>query len=95
MSDELIHVGDHVTDRDSDDADRMLVMARPGLSIAEFDIDEERTVADANPGYDPSDATILVAFVASTAGRLEKSDAYAYPAERLEVVASLHGGDNE
>ena len=95
MSDDIIHVGDHVIDRDSDKPDRMLVMKRPGLSASEFEFEEGTTVADVNPTYPDDDAVILTAFVAPTAGRLEKSDAYAYPAERLEVVSSLHGGDDE
>jgi hypothetical protein len=90
MSD-LIHVGDHVVDRDADDPDPMLVMKRPGLAASEFEFEQGTTVADANPAYPADDAVILTAFVASTAGQLEKADAYAYPASRLRVVASLHG----
>jgi hypothetical protein len=96
MSETPIRVGDHVTDRDAENPSPALVVSRPGLSCDEYEIDESgRTVADVNPKYAPGDGVINVVFVDKTAGNLSKIEPYAYPADRLNVVASLHGGDDE
>jgi hypothetical protein len=92
MSDDRppIHVGDHVEDRDADDAAPALVVGRPGLSAKEYAIDDSgRTVADANREYDATDAVIEVAFCSRTAGSIPDRT-YVYPIGRLEVVASIH-----
>jgi len=96
MSETPIRVGDHVEDTDAENPSAALVVGRPGLSINEYRIDESgRTVADANPEYDPHVGTIEVAFAAKTAGDVAAIDTYAYPATRLDVVASLHEVDDE
>jgi len=91
MSDsDSIGVGDHVVDRDGDD-DRMLVMARPDATAA-YQFDDGTAIADTFPQYPDDDQVILVAYVTSTAQRLEKSDAYAFPEGALRCVSSLHPG---
>ena len=96
MSDPIIRVGDHVVDVDAESPSPALVVGRPGLSCGEYQIDESgKTVADVNPEYDPSDGVISVAFLDRSAGDVHTAQTYAYPSERLEVVATLHEEDTD
>jgi len=89
----MIHAGDHVVDTEqpADEQSTAVVIKRPGLSAAEYDIDAQgTTVADVNPGCEPSDAVVVVVFPQRTATGIAGSE-YAYPVSRLAVVASVHG----
>jgi len=61
-----MELGDYVIDTDDDDADLAVVVHRPDVPIEEILVrDEERTVADDNPDYDPDEDAVVMAFVES------------------------------
>lgn len=69
MNDTQITPGQHVIDREDDDPDLAVVVARPGTPIAETPVtaaeDPDHTVAADNPGYDAGEPAVTVAFVES------------------------------
>lgn len=88
-----LHIGDHVTDREGDDA-TMLVVGLPGECAAEYDIGtDELTVADVNPEYPTADPVVEVIFPSRTDADVEGGKRYAYPRSRLKRVASVHDVD--
>lgn len=61
-----MNVGDYVIDREEeepDDTSRAVVVLRPDMTIADWDVDDETTVADMNPEYDEDAAVAIVAYV--------------------------------
>jgi len=61
-----MELGDYVIDTDDADPDLAVVVHRPGAPIEEISVgDQDRTVADDNPDYDPDEAAVVVAFVES------------------------------
>jgi len=82
-------VGDHVRDRDGDDA-TMLVVGTPIEQADAYEFgDDGQTVADANDC--PADDDVLeVVFPSWTDVSTRPLDRYAYPRSRLERVAAVH-----
>jgi len=88
-----LFVGDHVVDREDDDA-TMLVVGLPSESAGLYMCDETQTVADYNPEYPADDDVVECVFPQRTHNAVPDND-YAYPRSRLERVAAVHdvGGD--
>lgn len=90
-----LHVGDHVTDRDEDDAATMVVVGLPLSRAATYAIDEGTTVADVNPDYPEADHVIEVTYPQRTDVTLDDQESYAFPRERLELEAPVHDRDGD
>lgn len=90
-----LHVGDHVTDRDSDDDAPMLVVGLPLQRAATYEIGDGQTVADYNPGYAPEEHVVEVMYVQRTDVFLEELREYAFPRARLELVTPIHDIDGK
>jgi len=94
-----LDVGDHVQDRDDPDHHKsatMLVVGTPLTRAKSYEIDDDTSVADANPDYPAADHVVEVVFPERTSVDLSNLRTYAYPRERLERVAAVHSeeGDN-
>jgi len=85
----LIHVGDHVTDREDRDRKMVVTGVPPEIEASEYKFDGDTTVAEVNPEYPSDDQVIEVKFIDKDKAYLP-SKHYAYPAGRLEVLNSLH-----
>lgn len=91
-----IYVGDHVSDRDDEDRATMLVVGLAVADASEYEVGGQ-TIAEYNPDY-PSDADVIeVVYPQRTDVDVRDSQTYAFPRERLELVASIHDleGDAE
>lgn len=89
--------GDIVSDREA--VNRRAMVARVTDGIAEtYRYEYAKTVHDANPQYPAKDRVIEVVFLDSVSGDLENvigdEERYAYPRSRLELVASVNGGES-
>ena len=58
-----MNVGDYVIDREAEDSNAAVVVLTPDMSIKEWDVTDDKTVADHNPEYDPGEDVVIVAFV--------------------------------
>jgi hypothetical protein len=100
---EAFDLGARVLDREDDDPDEAVVVNRPPVAAEEWVAyragGEEVTVADDNPGYDPTAEVVVVAFAAELEDAHPAYDAdeplalaeaecmvYAFPPGRLEHV---------
>jgi len=93
----VIHVGDHVTDREDRDRKMVVTGVPPGMTADEYEFKAHgsmKTVAEVNEDYPASDQVVEVKFVAKDKAYLPK-EKYAYPESRLEVVNSLHSAEDE
>lgn len=96
-SDELpgLHIGDHVQDREDDDA-TMLVIGLPPQRAAAYVVDEETgaTVSDYNKEYDETALVVEVTYPQRTDSvAFEGQQRYAFPRARLELVTPIHDRD--
>ncbi|UHQ96443.1 hypothetical protein [Natrinema halophilum] len=93
---EPIDVGNHVQDREDPDA-TMVVVNLDTLRADAYELEDGGpTVADVNPQYPETDDVVEVIYPQRTDLTLEGKETYAFPRERLEVVARVHdrdGGD--
>lgn len=85
-----LHVGDHVTDRDSDDDAPMLVVGRSPQPAAHYSLGDDQTVADVNPEYPPEDHVLEVVYPERGTVDVPSLDAYAFPRGRLELTTPIH-----
>lgn len=79
--------GAYAVDTDDDDPDLAVVVLRREEPISEVTVSEadaDRTIADDNPAYDPSETAITVAFVESGLNRQWPDWTDAPPAELYE-----------
>ncbi|MFB6284818.1 MAG: hypothetical protein ABEK59_12975 [Halobacteria archaeon] len=58
-----MNVGDYVIDREVEDSNAAVVILTPDMSIDEWDVTDDETVADHNPDYGEGDDVVIVAFV--------------------------------
>jgi len=87
-----LHVGDHVHDREDDDA-TLLVTAITPQSASEYDVGE-KTVAAYNESYPADDRVIEVRYPQRTTQDVDRLDDYAFPRSRLELAEPLHDRDD-
>lgn len=87
-----LHVGDHVQDKEDDDAP-LLVTAVTPKTAAEYDLGG-KTVADYNEAYPADDRVIEVRYPQRTTVDVDRLDDYAFPRSRLELVEPLHDRDD-
>lgn len=98
-SDELpaLHIGDHVADREDDDA-TLLVVGLPLQRAATYEIDvdgeEPKTLADFNPDYPVTDHAIEVIYPDRTDVFVDEQRTYAFPRSRLRLVTPIHDRDD-
>ncbi|OYR71525.1 hypothetical protein DJ71_20485 [Halorubrum sp. E3] len=86
-----LDVGDYVVDRDGeDDARRLLVVGLSPVPAGNHEVNDGRTVADANPDH-PADDVIRVIFPKESGLDVDGHQRYAYPRSRLRRVAAVHG----
>lgn len=59
-----MNVGDYVVDREAEDDDppRAIVVLTPDMTIEDWEVDDETTVADMNPEYDTDAPIAIVAY---------------------------------
>jgi hypothetical protein len=91
-------VGDHVQDRESDEADTMVVVGLPVEAADAYEFGDGQTVADANPEYPADDAVVQVIFPEETSVDVRHHTRYSYPRSRLRRTASVltnDGGESE
>lgn len=87
-----LDVGDYVVDRDAeDDARRLLVVGLSPVPADNYEVDDGRTVAEANPGRPADDDVIHVIFPKESGLGVDGHQRYAYPGSRLRRVAAVHG----
>lgn len=86
---ETVHIGDHVSDRESEDDETLLVVGIPGAVADGYTIGGAETVADYNLDYPADDEVIEVVYPQRTHSGVP-TDTYAFPRTRLERVASIH-----
>ena len=86
-----LHVGDHVTDAESEADKAMVVVGLSAKSADEFYFDGETTVAEVNPEYDAGSKVVQVAFPDEWDLELDTDDTYAYPRDRLRLAEGIHG----
>lgn len=58
-----IDVGDKVVDSESDEQNTAVVVLKPDATISDWEVNDDETVADHNPGYEENSSVVLVAFV--------------------------------
>lgn len=94
MTDDLpqIHVGDHVKDREDDDAATMLVISTSLLTAEKVEVKGDQTVHDFNPEY-PADDPVVEVVYAGRDERTLRTDGYNFPRSRLKRVAAIHDVD--
>jgi hypothetical protein len=90
----ILSVGDHVSDRD-DPGTTMLVVGTPLARAKTYEIDDDTTVADANPDYPAADHVVECVFPQLTTADLSNLRTYAYPRERLERVAAINSEEGD
>jgi hypothetical protein len=92
-ADELqdVFVGDHVADREDDDATLLVVAVSP-QQANEYDVGEA-TVADYNEEYPEDDDVVEVVYAQRTCVDIENARRYAFPRSRLRVTAPAHDLD--
>lgn len=61
LHDTSITHGTVVTDTEDPEPRKLVVVNTPGIPITEWDADPRTTVADKNPGYDPSEEVVIAA----------------------------------
>ncbi|MCD2204394.1 hypothetical protein [Halobacterium sp. KA-6] len=88
-----LHVGDHVHDKEDDDA-TLLVTAVSPKTAAEYAVGD-KTVADYNEDYPQDDRVIEVRYPQRTTQDIDHLDDYAFPRSRLELETPLHDRDDE
>ena len=91
---EPIDIGDHVEDHEDTDA-TMVVVGLDTLQADAYELGNSGpTVADVNPEYSETDDVIEVVLPDRTDLDIDQKR-YAYPRERLEVVARVHDRDGD
>ncbi|WP_265108209.1 hypothetical protein [Halosolutus halophilus] len=94
---EPLHVGDHVQDVTEDDDEKTMVVVETTPHTAdEYRLEgTDKTVADVNPEFDPTDDVYEVVYSDRTTRSIETLKRYAFPRSRLERVAAIHdvGGE--
>lgn len=84
-----LHVGDHVTDREDDDA-TMLVVGLDTMRADAYELGNGgTTVADVNEAYPETDDVVEVVFPSRTDMDVD-TKRYAYPRSRLKRTKSIH-----
>lgn len=91
--DQPLHVGDHVRDREDDDA-TLLVTGLSPQPASRYTVDGDQTVADVNQDYPEDDDVVEVVYPQRTTIDVERLDVYAFPRSRLELAAPLHDRDD-
>ncbi|OVE83181.1 hypothetical protein [Natronolimnobius baerhuensis] len=89
-----LDVGDHVTDREDQDA-TMLVVNLDTLRADAYELESGPTVADVNPDYPADDDVVEVVFPQRTDVTLEALKPYAYPRSRLQLETPIHDRDDD
>jgi len=89
-----LHVGDHVTDRDTEDDDEdsatVLVVGLDTLQADAYELgDGGPTVAEVNPAYPETDDVVEVTFPQRTHLDVD-TKRYAYPRQRLRLEHPIH-----
>jgi hypothetical protein len=94
MSDDKpqLMVGDHVLDKEDDDA-TLLVTAVSPQTAEEYDVGD-KTVAAYNEDYPRDDDVIEVRYPQRTTQDVDRLDDYAFPRSRLELETPLHDRDD-
>ncbi|MUV59964.1 hypothetical protein [Halobacterium sp. CBA1126] len=88
-----LHVGDHVVDKEDDDATLLVATITP-KTASEYDVGDQ-TVAAYNEDYPRDDDVIEVRYPQRTTQDIDRLDDYAFPRSRLELVEPLHDRDDE
>ncbi|WP_265109154.1 hypothetical protein [Halosolutus halophilus] len=92
-----LHVGDHVQDVTEDDDEKTMIVVETTPYIAdEYRLEgTNKTVADVNPEFDPTDIVYGIVYPDRTTKSIETLKSYAFPRGRLERVAAVHdvGGE--
>lgn len=88
-----LDVGDHVQDREADDAATMVVVGTP-VETAEAYRCHGETIADYNPDYPADDDVIEVVYPQRTDIELP-DDEYAFPRSRLRLEEPVHNREAE
>lgn len=90
MSDDRppVHVGDHVIDRDADDAP-LLVVGRPADEADEYRIDGV-PLSEYNPSYPGDDSVIEAVYPQRSDIALDTDQTYAFPRSRLRIDEPIH-----
>lgn len=90
MSDERppLHVGDHVTDREDDDAP-LLVVGRPADEADEYHVDGV-PLSEYNPSYPDDDNVIEAVYPQRSDIALDAEKTYAFPRSRLRIDEPIH-----
>lgn len=93
-----VFVGDHVADREDDDATLLAVAVSP-QQANEYVVDGEgkleATVADYNEDYPEDDDVVEVIYAQRSCVDIENARRYAFPRSRLKVTAPAHDLDGE
>jgi len=58
-----LDVGDEVVDKEADEKKNAVVVLTPDVTVSEWEVNEDETVADHNPGYAEDTPVVIVAFV--------------------------------
>lgn len=83
-----VFVGDHVADREDDDATLLVVGVSP-QQANEYDVGDS-TVAEYNEDYPEDDDVVEVIYAQRTCVDIENARRYAFPRSRLKVTAAAH-----
>jgi len=84
-----LHVGDHVQDRDDDDATLVVVALSP-QQASEYAVGEDATVATYNEDYPADDDVVEVVYARRTTADIENVQRYAFPRSRLSLETPVH-----
>ncbi|WP_089650133.1 hypothetical protein [Halobacterium hubeiense] len=87
-----LHVGDHVQDREDDDA-TLLVTGISPQPANHYTVNGDQTVADYNPDYPADDDVVEVRYPQRTTSNVSQLDTYAFPRTRLKLAEPLHARD--
>ena len=84
-----LNVGDHVTDREDDDA-TLVVVGTPPSQADEYECGKGNTVAEYNADYPSDDMVIEVVYPQRTTVDIESPQRYAFPRSRLALDEPVH-----
>lgn len=89
-----LHVGDHVTDKEDDDATLVVTGISP-QPANHYTVHDDQTVADYNESYPSDDDVVEVRYPQRTTQDVSQLDPYAFPRSRLELAEPVHDRDTD
>lgn len=90
----LLHVGDHVVDRENEDGPTMLVVGLVLKQADEYEVNSGQTLANMNSEYPHTDDVVEIVYPSRTDVDTRPLDRYAFPRSRLALRNPIHNRED-